>query len=107
MVFRKVVESIDERHRVPTDRAGPEIWRQSRLRICPALLFRLIPTVIEKTSFRIARVRFHPDELPCDVIEGRVVVKGSSVLRVERLAHVQAVEPHLVRINLLMPEATL
>src|SRR2546430_12905713 len=107
MVFRKVVESIDKRHRIPSDRTRPEIRRQSRLRISPALLFRFIPAVIEQTGFRIARARLHPNELLRDIVEGCVLVKGRGVLGVERLAHVQAIEPHLVRINLLVPKATL
>jgi len=39
------------------------------------------------------------------VIEGRNVSEGGRILRIERPGHVDAVEPHLVRIDELVPEA--
>src|SRR5581483_8023148 len=97
----------DQRHRVPADRARPKLWRQTGLRIRPSLLFRFIPTVIEQTGFRVARMRFPPDELPSDIVERTIFVKGRGVLGIKRLTHVQAVQPHLIGIDFLMPETAL
>src|ERR1051326_4901562 len=78
-----------------------------RLLVRPALLPRLVPAVREQPRLRVARVLFYQDELPRDVVEVRVFVERRGVLRVERLGHVEAVEPHLRWINLLVPEASL
>jgi hypothetical protein len=49
----------------------------------------------------------HQQELPGDVVEGGRLAEGARVLGVERLRHVQPVEPHLLRVDLLVPEAAL
>src|SRR2546423_14497532 len=104
MFLGEVVKRIAQRHSVPADSAGPEIRRQACLRVGPTLLLRFIPAVIQQTGSGVARVRLHPGELLRDVVESSVVMKDSCVLCIERLAHIEAVEPHLKWINFLMPE---
>src|SRR5687768_15029003 len=68
MVLRKVVECVNEGHRVPAHSASPEIWRTSGLRVGPTLLSRLIPAVIEQSGFVVARMALHENELLRDVV---------------------------------------
>src|SRR5947209_1450527 len=73
--------------------------------ISPTLLSRFVPAVIEQSCLRVSCMTFHQYELVRNVVEVRVFMKRRGVLCIERLSHVEAVEPHLRRINLLMPEA--
>lgn len=54
-------------------------------------------------------MRGHDDELIHDVVNSLLVLAPGEVphgiLGVERLGHVQPVEPHLVRVDLLVPES--
>ena len=50
---------------------------------------------------------FHQDELLRDVVEVGVFVKGCGILGTKRFGHEKAVEPHLRRVDLLVPEAAI
>src|SRR5436853_6607993 len=104
MIFRKIVERVHERHRVPAHCTPPEIRRVSSLRVCPTLLLGFVPAVIEKPSLRITRVCLHQNELLGYVFKVSVFVKGRGVLSVKWFAHVETIQPHLRRIDFLVPE---
>ena len=107
MILWNEVEDIDERHGIPADGTAPEFLREAGLRIRPLLLVTLVPAVIQQSGFRIARVLFHPDELIHDVVEHGRLFEGGRVLSHERLRHVEAIEPHLPWVALLVPETAL
>ncbi len=60
--------------------------------------------MIEEAGFIIADMLFYPDELVRYVVP-IILAKHLGVFGVERLGHIQAVEPHLIRINFLMPKS--
>src|SRR6266498_3931350 len=104
MRLGKVIQSVYQRHGVPTHRSSPKVGRVPRIRIGPALLSRFIPTVIEQTRLRIARVTLDQNELFGDVVKIAVFMKHRGVLGIEGLSHIETVQPHLRRIYFLMPE---
>ena len=53
---------------------------------------------------RVQRVLVHHTELTHHVIENRVLVCPYGIVRIERLTHIQTVEPHLPWIHFLVPE---
>ncbi len=63
--------------------------------------------MVVETGFRIVGVFVHQQDLFRHVVEDLALGKDLAVLRVERRAHEQPVEPHLVGIALLVPEAAL
>src|SRR5512140_2959865 len=77
----------------------------SRLRIRPPLLFAFIPAVIQQSGFWITGVLVDEDELVHDI----VVVTGLSghdrVPGIEWFGHEQSIQPHLIWIDLFMPES--
>ncbi len=105
MLLGQIVEHVDQRHRVPTNRAPPEFGRGAGGRVGPALLLGGVPAVIQKASLGVARVLLDQRDLFDDLVVGRRIVEGAAELGQERRGHVRAVEPHLIRINLLVPEA--
>src|SRR6185503_2295005 len=62
--------------------------------------------VIEQPGLIVARMKLHQDELLRDVVKRSGLVESGGPLRVERFAHEETVEPHLRRIDLLVPEAS-
>ena len=109
MVLRHVVERIDDRRREPSERAPPRVRALPRRLVGPYHRLRLVPSVAVEPRLRVVCMARHDCELVRDVIEGRVLrvafEEARCVARVERTAHVESVEPHLVRVHLLVPEA--
>ena len=107
MINRKVIKHIDERHRVPANGTSPEIGRPSRFGISPLLLSAFVVTVIKQARFGIDEVFFDQGELPGNIIKVFRLLIENFVFSVKRRGHVQTVEPHLVRVSLLVPKAVL
>ena len=96
---------VHQRHHVPAHGPGPELRRISGSLIGPALLLRLIPSVIEQARVRIARVLVQQCKLLCNIAESLGAMKHRGILGIKRFRHVETVEPHLIRISLLVPES--
>src|SRR5690242_14075597 len=105
MASWEIRDGIDQGHRIPADRSRPEVRSCSRLFVGPAHLPGLVPTVVEQSGFRITRMGLDQHELRRDVAESGGLLEHGRILCVKRFGHVEAVEPHLVRISLFMPEA--
>ena len=77
--------------------------------VAPEHFARIVVGVAVKPRGGVVGVRGHDDELVHDVVDSFLVPGPGEVPRgilgVERLGHVQSVEPHLVRVDLLVPEA--
>src|SRR5437660_3842099 len=106
MLLWKVIQYIDQSHSVPSDCPAPKVRRLSSPRIGPTLLSGFVPAVIEQARISIARMQVHQRKLFRDVVEICILMQSLRILRVERLGHVQAIKPHLIGIDLLVPEAT-
>ena len=77
--------------------------------VAPEHFARIVVGVAVKPRRGVIGMRGHDDELIHDVVDSLLVLAPGEVphgiLGVERLGHVQPVEPHLVRVDLLVPES--
>src|ERR1700730_11650943 len=105
MVLREVVECIDESHCVPPHCPPPKVGGVSTGRDGPALFLRFVPAVIEQPGPGISCVTFHQYQLFRNAVEGSCSMKSGGTLSIKRFGHVKTVQPHLVRIDLLVPKA--
>src|SRR5262249_48340537 len=100
------IKDVYERHAVPTDGAAPEVGGGSRGFVGPVLFFGLIPAMIKKAPGRGVSVSGDEPDLFGDIVKGlRGGFNQLQVLSIERGGHVDAVEPNLLGVSLLMPEA--
>ena len=102
---RQQLQDVCERHREPPERAAPRVRRTPGRRIGPALALALVPGVAQQTGALVARPLGDEGDLPRDVVESRGLGERDRELGVERAGHVDAVEPHLVGVDALVPEA--
>jgi hypothetical protein len=63
--------------------------------------------VVVETGLGVVEVLVDEEDLTGDIVEGGGVGEGLAVGGEEGRAHVEAVEPHLVRVTLLVPETAL
>src|SRR6187551_2943806 len=61
--------------------------------------------MVEQSGLRVTHMTLHPDKLIGDVIKFFSVVRQSSILSCKSFAHVQTIEPHLIRVTQLVPVA--
>src|SRR3989442_12072152 len=105
MFLWKVIQHVDQSHSVPSDGPAPKVRRLSSPRIGPTLLPGFVPAVIEQARISIARMQVHQRKLLRDVVEICILMLSLRILRVERLGHLQSVNTHLLKIDLLVAEA--
>ena len=81
------------------------------LLVGPTLLLALIPGMAVKACLGIICALGNEDELVCYMVPCLSLIlpgeESVDIFRAERLCHEQSVEPHLMRIDLLMPISTL
>jgi hypothetical protein len=63
--------------------------------------------VIEEAGLRVAEVLFGEQDLFGHVVEEGRLAEGGAVLGEKRGSHVDTIEPHLVRVDVLVPKAAL
>src|SRR5690349_11581934 len=66
-----------------------------------------VPRVIIETGLWVAQVSRNEEELAHHIVHRCGISMARRVFRIERLGHVQSIEPHLLWIDLLVPETTL
>ena len=71
----------------------------------PFLIFALVPSVIEQTGLWVSGVPLNSDDLMSHIVEPCRLVESRGELGIERGGHIDTVQPHLVGIDLLVPEA--
>ncbi len=103
----KVFEGVNEGHGIPADGAAPEAGGFAGDLVGPGLGAGLVPGVVVELFVGVPRVTIHQDELPGDVVVEGGLVKGLRVVGEEGRGHEEAVEPHLMRVALFVPEAAL
>ena len=106
IAFRQSGQNIRMRHHKPAHRASPDVRGKSRLRIGPLLRFRTVPRVRVQAAFQpcLFKDQLH---LLRRQIRPLHFAERHGEFRQERAGHVNAVQPHLLGIELLVPEAAL
>ena len=103
---RQLLEDVHHGHHEPAHAAAPDDRRAAGLRVGPGRVPVLVPRVIEQAGLRVEAVPRGERRLEHrHVVPERRVVEKPAVVHEERLAHVDAVDPHLVRVDALVPEA--
>ncbi len=101
----QILNRVHQGHHVPAHSAAPEDGGIAGGFVGPNQLLRFIPAVIQQAGLGIAQMRFADDKLFYDVVERLGLGERGGVFGVERLGHVEAVEPHLLRIFSFVPES--
>ena len=78
--------------------------RAPGLRVGPRHLPALVPGVIQQPGARVAGVLLHHHDLVHDVVKSGRLIEGARIFRVEWPGHIHAVQPHLVGVDLFVPE---
>ena len=63
--------------------------------------------MVVKARPGVLHILFHVIELLVDIIYAYTVPVGPDILHIEGLAHIKTIQPYLIRVNILMPEAPL
>ncbi len=103
MISREPIQRVDQRHNVPAHCAGPDFGAQAGGFVGPGHLLRLVPAVTKEAGFWVPHVRVHQEELFGDIVEVFGLLERGCVRCAEGFGHESAVEPNLIRIDLLVP----
>ena len=104
--IRQDLTQIRKRNGVPADAAQPKVLRTARHRICPESSAAGIIAVVVQSLCRIVHMRAHIFDLRKGV--GKIALAEFALEQsIERLGHIQTVQPDLVGIDRLMPEVAL
>ena len=98
---------VDQRSGEPAQAAQPGIRGQASLLVCPEGGFRGIVAMAVQARHRIKHAVAHSQELAADVLIAGAVLQVGGAAGVEHLRHVEAVQPDLVGVDLLVPEVAL
>ncbi len=99
------LRGLDQREGEPAERAQPEVRAAAGDRVRPVHLTALVVAVIVEAGDRVLHVGFYIFKLVNDVLALLHLREAGLVAHVERLRHVEAVQPDLVRVDVLVPEA--
>ena len=106
--FGQKFQSIDHTHHVPTQSAAPAMRRLTGFGIAPEHRFAFVPTMTIHLRGRIVGMLTHYNELTGHIFEISSLLLGGNklmhIFSIIRSAHIQTIQPHLMRINLLVPE---
>ena len=100
------LEYVGHGHHIPSVGASPGMPAASGDAVGPVHLPALVPAVAVEAGGVVVGVAGHYDELAYHV-GGHVLAVATAIFGHERRAHVEPVEPHLVRVDLLVPESAL
>ena len=104
MVLGQELKHVQDGDGHPADGTAPELWRQPRLLVGPGNLPAFVPGVVPQPGLGILGVLFHHLNLEYRDFQVFRLVEGCAVFRQQRSAHVKAVQPHLIRQVILVPE---
>ena len=105
MILGHKVDIIQQRNRHPAHGTAPELGRTAGFFVRPVNLTLVVVSVIHQAGLFITGLGFHQRRLLCDLIKKERLVEGLAVLGAEGAGHVQPVQPHLVAVPGLVPEA--
>ncbi len=60
--------------------------------------------MVEQAGVRVASMLIHEGELVNNIVENGGLIENQCILSAKRLGHIKAIQPHLLRIDLLVPE---
>src|SRR5690606_9967193 len=104
MVVREVLNRIDKCHAEPPQRTAPEIWRTPGRLVSPSLLAGLIPTMIQQPRLIVTAMPLHQHKLGRNIVKNLLFTEEPCIFSIKWLPHIQTVQPHLMRIDLFVPE---
>ena len=104
-MLRNIFQRIDKSHCVPPNGTPPEILRTARPGVRPPLRFAFIPAVKIEAGGTIRIMRCRKNKLFRDVVKGCRILCHRGVQGIEWLSHIQTIQPHLVRVDPLVPES--
>ena len=106
VTFRQHGQNVRVRHHKPAQRAPPDVRGKPRLRVGPLLRPRAVPRMGVQAAFK-ARLVKDQRHLLRRQIRPLHLAEGHGKFRQERAGHVNAVQPHLLGVELFVPEAAL
>ncbi|MNJ63965.1 hypothetical protein D3C77_598960 [compost metagenome] len=106
MILRQIFEHFQQGDRIPADGPAPELRRKTRDGVGPFGFFGFVPAVVQQAGGRILRMLLHEESLEGYHGEIFAVAESFSKLHGNRAGHVQAVQPHLIRVMSLVPESS-
>ena len=108
MFQRDVVEGIDDAGgNMPAVGAAPEVGGEAGGFVGPFLRLAVVVAVEEKARLGIARMCSNELDLRAGFVDEFRVIKRGAGFGHERAGHEDAIEPHLMRVDLLVPESAI
>ena len=105
-MLRNKLQGVDQRHREPPHGTSPCMSRLAGFLIRPFLRFLFIPRMTIQTGLRVVSMLSHHLKLANHILIILRTIVAECVFRVKRRSHINAIQPHLMRINHFMPETT-
>ena len=108
MLLREIVQHLHKGYGIPSVRTSPRMFGETCFRIAPEHRTGLVPCMAEEAGILVQSVLSTGYELMDDICKQRILLllRGISlcIFGIERECHIETVEPHLMRIDLLVPE---
>ena len=101
------LQHIHHGHHEPAHGPQPEVGAAAGHGVSPVHLAALVVAVVVQAGLFVPHVLFDVHELLVAVDAALHLVKAGLVLHVEGLRHIGAIQPHLPRIDVLVPEVAL
>ena len=101
------VQSVQQCHGVPSQGSEPEIPGKPRLPVTPEHFPAGIISVIIQPRLPVPHILYHIGKLAENVIVMLPLIEFGLIFHIKGLPHIHTVQPHLVGIDLLVPEIPL
>ena len=99
------LHGIGEGQGEPADGPEPEVLGKAGFRVSPEDFLGGIVSVEIQSGFGVLHALFHGEELLVGILAALAAVVSGLVLHVEGLGHKEPVQPYLLNIDVLVPEA--
>ena len=106
-MFRNEIECIYKSHCIPPHSTSPTMFRLSCYGIGPTFFTTHITSMAIQPILRIISVTGYSNKLIHYICIILHLIVAKSIFCVKRRSHVDTIEPHLIGINLFMPETTI
>ena len=106
-MFRNKIQRIYKCHCIPAHSTSPAMLRLSGDRICPTFLATDVTGMTVKTVLGVISMAGYCNKLIDNILIILYTVVTKSIFGIERCSHINAIQPHLIGINFLMPETSI
>ena len=100
------LQHVHQPQHVPAHRAAPSMGSTARFRVRPHLRPGFIPRMVVQPSPGLIGVFVGEGQLLRRITDTFLIAGHQAVLHIEGRRHMQPIQPHLIGIALLVPEAT-